>query len=180
MRAFLCLSLLVLTAGCATSSGGPVFRLRPAPDPATGTPAKRFTGTAGVTVDTQSHDLGFSIVARPSSWYVAPEVGFTIASDSDRASEIFAGGRVAARLTELPIEVYVNGGYSYVDGIPSPAAPAPPVDDTSSSYYAGVGAQIFLGDQEGAFIGVGFRFVGHDDLSSEEESEAQLSIGWAW
>ena len=118
MRAILCLFLLALTAGCATTaSDEPVFRLRPAPGPE-GTREKKYSGNADVTLAFLDlgnvngtkygggENVGLRVAARPSSWFVAPEVGFNYMRENPtgndnelKAGEVFAGGRVALRST---------------------------------------------------------------------------------
>lgn len=200
MRAFLCLTLLALTAGCATSTGEPVMRLRPPDTDFSGEARAGYTGNFDVLLALTDYDdlgsvefkntesIGFRISARPSSWYLAPEVGYNYTDETEsgiklQASEAYAGGRLAARFTEIPVELYVNGGFSYLD--------AEAVnDDTSEGWYAGGGVYFYLGGREarygerggpnqGLALGLGYRMVDHDwDL--DEWSEFFVNIGFAW
>ena len=86
MRALICLSILALVAGCATtSSGGPVFRLRPGPDPVTGEAATGWAGNLDVMLTfpdldepvggvefKSSESVGFRVSARTFAYDSAP------------------------------------------------------------------------------------------------------------
>ena len=191
MRALLCITLLALTAGCATTSTGePVYRLRPKDSNDLGEIQRKYTGAVEAMVTFPNFDdvganqfkspesAGFRIHARPRSWYVAPELGLLITDEHSGAfvlesTEVFAGGRVTARLTEVPVELYGNGGLSYLDSTVGPS------DDTSTGYYFGGGANLILGGDRGITVGLGYRFVDHDwDVDSW--GEALVTVGLSW
>jgi hypothetical protein len=191
MRALLCLSLLALVAGCATTStGGPLFRLRPKGDAVTGEPATGYSGNFDVLVTfpefddvsgvefKSSESIGFRVSARPASWYIAPELGYLNTEESKNnvdldADEIFGGGRIAARLEELPIEFYGSGGVSYL------MSDAAGVDEDDTGYYFGGGVCLYLGSEQGFALGLGYRLV-DQDWELDEYGEVQVSVGVAW
>jgi hypothetical protein len=191
VTAFLCGSLLSVAAGCATTSTGePVFRLRPKADPVTGAPPGKWSGHVEALYTVPDFDpigsleyksadsLGFRLSARPSHWYVAPEIGYlNTEEDVDgvdlAANEVFGGGRVGLRFNELPVEFYGSGGVSYIDGSVGSA------DDESTGWYAGGGVNLYIGSEEGILVGGGYRFVEHD-WDFEGYNELQLHVGFAW
>lgn len=192
MRALICLCLLALLAGCATTStGGPVFRLRPAGDPVTGEPATGWNGNFDVMLTfpdldepvggvefKSSESVGFRLSARPSSWYIAPEIGYLNTEESKNgvdvdADEIYGGGRIAARLQELPIEFYGSGGVSY---LMSDVAGS---DEEDTGFYVGGGVLLYLGSEHGMTFGLGYRLV-EQDWDLDEYGEVQVSVGFAW
>lgn len=191
MRALLCLALLALTAGCATTtSGEPVFRLRPKDSNNLGEATSKYTGgfeaivsfpefdDFGATEFKSPESTGFRVHARPSSWFVAPEGGLMFTEETNggvelESLELFAGGRITARMTELPVEFYTNAGLSYLDSSVGPS------DDTSTGFYFGGGTNVILGGDSGITVGAGFRFVDHDwDLDSW--TEFLVSVGLSW
>lgn len=191
MRALLCLALLALTAGCATTtSGEPVFRLRPKDSNQLGEATSKYTGGLeamvtfpefddfGTTEFKSAESTGFRVHARPSSWFVAPELGLLITDETNgavelQALELFAGGRISARMTEVPVEFYTNAGLSYLD------AEVGPSDDTSSGFYVGGGVNLILGGESGLTVGTGFRLVDHDwDLDSWTEFLVTVGLSW--
>jgi hypothetical protein len=191
MRALLSLTLLALLAGCATtSSGGPLFRLRPKGDPVTGAPATGYSGNVDILITFPEFDdvggvefkspesAGIRVSARPVSWYIAPEIGYLNTEESKdfvdlNADEIFGGGRIAARFEELPIEFYGSGGYSYLE------SDAGGVDDETSGFYVGGGVYLYLGSNGGFTLGLGYRLV-EQDWDLEEYGEFQVHAGLAW
>ncbi len=191
MRVLLCITLLALTAGCATTSTGePVFRLRPEAPTEPGEVSRSYTGgfeamvtfpdfdDVGTRMFKSSESAGFRVHARPTSWYVAPEIGVLITDEHSgpfvlEATEVFAGGRVTARLSEVPVELYASGGLSYLDSTVGPSR------DTSNGVYFGGGTNLILGGDRGITIGLGYRFIDHDwDLDSW--SEILFNVGLSW
>jgi len=191
MRALLSLTLLALLAGCATtSSGGPLFRLRPEADPVTGEAPSDWAGNFDIlltfpedasvpgTEFKSPESVGFRVAARPANWYVAPELGYLNTEESKNgvdldANEIFGGGRIAARMTELPIEFYGSGGVSYLQ------SDVAGDDDTSTGYYVGGGVYLYLGSEEGFTLGAGYRYV-EQDWELDGFGEIQVNVGVAW
>jgi hypothetical protein len=192
MRAFLCLFILALTAGCATTSGEPVFRLRPKVNEETGQRDKAYKGNADIVFTVPDYDsgsgtpngFGLRVNARRSNWYVAPEIGFGFVDEGEQGDtadvfDVFAGGRVAARFTEIPVEVFANGGVSFLDSdvfVPSAGIDK---DETNVGYYVGVGSYLYLGSSEGAALGLAYRYVGQDWVL-DPYGEFSISLGWAW
>ena len=194
MRAFLCLILLSLVAGCATTTGEPVFRLRPKKNPETGQRDKEYSGNFDLSLALPNFDdpggdtdaLGLSLSARPTSWWIAPEIGISAFDEGDDGNDLdairaSAGGRVSARFTEMPLELYFHGGVSYLDADLTliDVVPAVSEDDSDVGYYAGVGSYLFLGSTHTYALGVGYRIVDHD-WEIDDWGEIFVTVGWAW
>jgi hypothetical protein len=186
-----CVFLLSIATGCATTStGDSVIRLRPKADPVTGAPPGDWAGQfeflfaipdldpAGTVEFKNADSIGFRVSARPSNWYIAPEVGYLnteeqVGTAKLEGNEFFGGARLGARFNELPVELYGSGGLSYLD------SDVAGIDDETSGYYVGGGVNLYLGSEEGFTLGAGYRLVDHDwDL--EEWGEFQVHIGLAW
>ena len=193
MRALLCFSLLALLAGCGTTTtGAPVYHLRPSDAPAKlAEETKTYAGGIEAVVSFPDFDdvgtnefkgpesAGFRFHARPRTWYVAPEVGVMITDEGSagfplESMELMLGGRAAARMTEVPFEFYAHAGYSYLDYTLGPN------NDTSSGFYAGGGVNMLLGGDDGGItIGAGYRFVDHDwDIDGWSEVLFTLGLNW--
>ncbi len=191
MRAILCCLFLCLTAGCAsTTTGDPVWTLRPKDTNKIGESTAKYTGNADVVVSFPNLDdfgttefksaesAGFRISARPRNWYVAPELGMMITDEAEgdvelNSTELYLGGRVQAALVELPFTVYASGGLSYLD------SEVGPNDDTSTGYYLGIGGYATFGDDHGITAGIGYRLV-DQDWELNEWSEVLFSLGFSW
>ena len=120
---------------------------------------------------------GLWISARPSEWYIAPELGFIGSAEDNgalgdiRASEFFAGARVVAELPFTPLSVIAglginslkadvdsidNGGFHYI--------PAYEFDEEVIAPYFHIGVLLHMGDH--AHLGLDYRSVDYgDDLN---------------
>lgn len=170
---------LVLFSGCAGNSDW--VRFRPdATSPFSGVEqphAKPYSGqvsftrgmydlgaSAAVIEANQLDDIdgyGLWISARPSEWYIAPELGFIDSKENNgsfgkiRISEFFAGGRVIAELPFTPLSVIAGMGISSMDG------EIYNVDVAESGIYFHGGALLHMGDN--AHLALDYRTVSYSD-----------------
>jgi len=192
MRTLICLPLLALLVGCGTtSSGDPLYRLRPAETDLAGESRSGFTGgLQGIVSFPEFSDVGsnefkgpesagFRVFARPGHWLWAPELGIMLTDEHDgdfdlKALEISPGARVAARMSEVPVEFYANGGLSFLEYTLGSQ------NDNDLGFYAGVGVDLLLGgSNDGISVGTGYRYVSHD-WDVDDWSEVFFSIGLRW
>ena len=117
MRALLCFSLLALLAGCGTTStGAPVYTLRPSDAPEKlGRPTTGYTGGLDAIVSFPDFDdvgvnefkgpesAGFRFHTRPRHWYVEPEFGMMITDEHDGNFNL---GGINLDVTSTTIIVY--------------------------------------------------------------------------
>lgn len=203
---FLCLALL---SGCAANEDWVRFRPdatspfsgveQPHPKPYTGqvsflrgmydpTSSDQFQTANGLT-DIDGYGLWIS--ARPSEWYIAPELGFIGSAEDNgdlgdiRFSEFFAGGRVVAELPFTPTSIIAGFGISSlkadVDSLDIDPVPGPPpipgdlFDEEVTGPYFHIGVLLHMGDN--AHLGLNFRTADYgDDLGSLSKKPDILSI----
>lgn len=195
---------LLLFSGCAGNSDW--VRFRPdATSPFSGVEqphAKPYSGqvsftrgmydlgaSSAVIAANQLDDIdgyGLWISARPSEWYIAPEVGFIGSKETNgalgkiRFSEFFAGGRVIAELPFTPLSLIAGAGISSVDG------EIYTVDVAESGVYFHGGAILHMGDN--AHLTLDYRNVGFsnditvDTLGNTADSMDVISVmlGFNW
>ena len=170
---------LVLFSGCAGNNDW--VRFRPdATSPFSGVEqphAKPYSGQVSFTRG--MYDLGASaaviaanhlddidgyglwVSARPSEWYIAPELGFIDSKENNgsfgkiRISEFFAGGRVIAELPFTPLSVIAGMGISVLDG------EIYTVDVAENGIYFHGGALLHMGDN--AHLALDYRTVSYSD-----------------
>ena len=189
---FLCLALL---SGCASNEDWVRFRPdatspfsgveQPHPKPYTGqvsflrgmydpNAGSAFAGT----LDLNDIDgYGLWISARPSEWYIAPEIGYIGSAEDNGANgkirnyDFFAGARVVAELPFTPLSIIGglginslqadidsidNGGFHYI--------PSYEFDETVYAPYFHIGVLLHMGDH--AHLGLDYRSVDYgDDLN---------------
>ena len=192
---------LVLFSGCAGNSDW--VRFRPdATSPFSGVEqphAKPYSGqvsftrglydlgaSAGLTEALQLGDIdgyGLWVSARPSEWYIAPELGFIDSKENNgsfgkiRISELFAGGRVIAELPFTPLSVIAGMGISWVDG----KIYGGDRIDESGVYFHG-GALLHLGDN--AHLALDYRTVDYTDeidgISVDNTGVISVMVGFNW
>jgi hypothetical protein len=120
--------------------------------------------TSALAGTTRLEDLdgyGLWISARPSEWYIAPELGFISSKESNgllksRVSEFFAGGRVIAELPFTPFSVIAGMGISQVKG-----RLANIIKVEESGFYFHGGAMLHMGDH--AHFALDYRTVNYSD-----------------
>ena len=181
---FLCLALL---SGCAANEDWVRFRPdatspfsgveQPHPKPYTGQVSflrgmydPNQTGFGLDDID----GYGLWISARPSEWYIAPELGFIGSAEDNgdlgdiRFSEFFAGARVVAELPFTPTSIIAGLGISSlkadVDSLDIPPPPAPGViefDEEETALYFHIGVLLHMGDN--AHLGLDYRTVDYGD-----------------
>jgi hypothetical protein len=104
---------------------------------------------------------GLWVSARPSEWYIAPELGFIDSKENNgsfgkiRISEFFAGGRVIAELPFTPLSVIAGMGISSMDG------EIYTVDVAENGIYFHGGALLHMGDN--AHLALDYRTVSYSD-----------------
>jgi hypothetical protein len=139
-----------------------------------------------VTEASQLDDIdgyGLWISARPSEWYVAPEVGFIDSKENNGSqgkihlSEFFAGGRVVAELPFTPFSLIAGMGISFVDG----KIYDDPRIDESGVYFHG-GALLHMGDN--AHLALDYRTVDYTDKINTAEvgntDVISVMLGFNW
>jgi len=120
--------------------------------------------SSGLTEQIRLGDLdgyGLWISARPSEWYIAPELGFISSKETNgplksRVSEFFAGGRVIAELPFTPFSVIAGMGISSMEG-----KLATVIDVEESGFYFHGGAMLHMGDH--AHFALDYRTVNYSD-----------------
>ncbi|MEE2890218.1 MAG: hypothetical protein VX404_07220 [Planctomycetota bacterium] len=158
---------------------GQVSFLRGMYDP---TSSDQFQTANGLT-DIDGYGLWIS--ARPSEWYIAPELGFIGSAEDNgdlgdiRFSEFFAGGRVVAELPFTPASIIAGFGISSlkadVDSLDTPPPPVVEFDEEAIAPYFHVGVLLHMGDN--AHLGLDYRTVDYgDDLNPLSERMDTLSI----
>ncbi len=181
---------LVCLAGCAGNEDW--IRLRPdAKSPFSGVeqPIERpYAGQVSIIYGTygdyEGNPLGLEDVdgfglwvsARPSEWYIAPEIGYLNATEDDGSlgkvdnKEIFFGGRVTAELPFTPFSLIGGGGFTQLD-VSEYSFEA----EESGVYFHG-GAILHLG--ENAHVGFDYRFSTYDGISDRSNFSVMTGINW--
>jgi hypothetical protein len=139
--------------------------------------------TAAVIEANQLDDIdgyGLWVSARPSEWYIAPELGFIDSKENNgsfgkiRISEFFAGGRVIAELPFTPFSVIGGMGISSMDG------KIYTVDVAENGIYFHGGALLHMGDN--AHLALDYRTVRYfadikvDDGGNKADSMDVISV----
>ncbi|HIG05398.1 MAG TPA: hypothetical protein EYQ08_06670 [Planctomycetes bacterium] len=138
-----------------------------------------------VTEELQLGDIdgyGLWVSARPSEWYVAPELGFIDSTESNGAlgkihlSEFFAGGRVVAELPFTPFSVIAGMGISRVDGT------IYDFDIDENGIYFHGGALLHIGDN--THLALDYRTVDYSDDIGQSNApnvdviSVMLGVNW--
>lgn len=181
---------LVYLAGCAGNEDW--IRLRPdAKSPFSGVEQpieKPYTGQVSVIYGTEGDyeenpqnlsdvdGFGLWVSARPSEWYIAPELGYLNATEDNGAlgeidnSEVFFGGRVTAELPFTPFSLIGGGGISQLK------VREYNFSADESGVYFHTGALLHLGDN--SHIGFNYRFSTYDGISDRSNFSIMTGINW--
>ncbi|MGE4602805.1 MAG: hypothetical protein AAEJ65_07865 [Planctomycetota bacterium] len=126
---------------------------------------------------------GLWISARPSEWYIAPEIGYIGSAEDNGAilgdiklSEFFAGARVVAELPYTPTSIIAGVGISSLNAdVDSLDIPGDKFDEEVTGPYFHIGVLLHMGDN--AHLGLDYRTVDYgDDLNPLSERTDILSI----
>ena len=120
--------------------------------------------------------FGLWVSARPSEWYIAPELGYLNATEDNGAlgeidnSEVFFGGRVTAELPFTPFSLIGGGEF------PQLKVREYNFSADESGVYFHTGALLHLGDN--AHLGINYRFSTYDDIADRSNFSVMTGVNW--